>query len=253
VPSAPSRGGDPLGDYVAYQLAYGGRLAEHALATGTGLGLLALCGITGLGCREIGEGMVAEIGAVVADPGAAVEAVVGGLEGWGRDYLGGDPGARGRAAADLHFTVVLAVVPTGAATKAGKVVRAPTSGPGPLEALQHLADDVIARIGSNGRWLEKLSRDERAALRANPERLGPMLFGSAVQRALNDRVARTPGLVKVQRPNRWDYQGMGAWSGHLFELTTETGVARHAGRWYGTLVDYVTYARPANYLDALGR
>jgi hypothetical protein len=119
--------------------------------------------------------------------------------------------------------------------------------------LQREVDLIVEGFSrQSGAFSRYLTPGELAALRANPNGLGPASFGKAVERALfrkiDDSAELSEGFATAGGPGRWDVSGRGKYEGLTFEVTTRSGIPRHADRWYGETAEYITYDRPADYL-----
>jgi hypothetical protein len=125
----------------------------------------------------------------------------------------------------------------------------------PTAILQGAADDLSRQFARNpARIWTYAKKEELDALRANYD-LGPLVYGHAFERALAAKIEASAALKEqfayVAAPNRWDFEGLSTFQGIPFELTTTKAIPRHADRWYGPFLEYVTYERPADYLFSL--
>ena len=82
-------------------------------------------------------------------------------------------------------------------------------------------------------------------------------FGNAVEKMVAERIRNDPALRQlfVHTPNLfrgasrsvYDFAGIGRAQGLLFDITTNAAVDRHTGRWYGKMVEYITYDIPPGF------
>ncbi|AEE48476.1 hypothetical protein Halhy_0567 [Haliscomenobacter hydrossis DSM 1100] len=99
--------------------------------------------------------------------------------------------------------------------------------------------------GAGGRILS--DREYSAASNAEEPWLGPVFYGTAVERLAAEQLISNSNFKKVGGPNQPDFIGKGKYEGLIFDITTIGAIPAHLVRSYGKKLIFANYARPSGF------